>query len=221
MAGEPEPRGDGGRAAPADEIAELFGDRAGRPPDAGRPAVPRPHGRRGLRVLWPVAASLASTATAATILYAGIDVTPLDDRPTLAPPRVPAPASPSGSSAPSATETGPATTPAPDPPSTGRAPPPGDPPARRTVERDDALADLRRSVESGVRACEIRSDVGLDLTNIIDTAIREARRGERDLVDVRIDQLRTKVVTRAREGGIAEERAQRLHRLLDRADEQF
>ncbi|GLZ10375.1 hypothetical protein Acsp04_06100 [Actinomadura sp. NBRC 104425] len=221
MADESELRGGGGRALPADEIVDLPGDRAGRQPAAGRAVAPRPHGRRGLRVLWPVAGSLASTATAATILYTGIDVTPLDDRPTLAPPRASAPESPGDSAGPSATETVPATTPAPDPPSTGRAPPPDKPPARRTPERDDALKNLRRSVENGVRADEIRSDVGLDLTNIIDATIREARRGEHDLVDVRIDQLRTKVVTRTREGGITGERARRLQHLLDEADAQF
>ncbi|GAA4090941.1 hypothetical protein [Actinomadura miaoliensis] len=221
MAGEPDLRGDGRRGTPADEIVDPLGDRAARPQATGRPAAPRPHGRRGLRILWPVAGSLASTATAATILYAGIDMTPLDDRPTLAPPRASAPGTPNTSSRLPATGSAPATTPVPDPPSTGKAPPPAPPPNRRTPGRGDVLRILRTSVENGVRAHEIRSDVGLDLTNLIDAAIREAREGERRLVNVRIDQLRAKVVTRTREDTITGGRAQRLHRLLDDADAQY
>ncbi|GLW61768.1 hypothetical protein Arub01_00120 [Actinomadura rubrobrunea] len=211
----------GRRPAPTDEIVEPLDHRAAPPAAGGRPAGVRARGHRVLRMLLPIAGSLVSTATAATVLYAGIDLTPLDrSQPTLAPPRTSTPGTPPPSFRPPATST--PSSPVPDPPDDD-----SDRPRKRRGsewkrehEDGDALLLLRMSVQNGVEAREIRPDVGLDLTNLIDAAIREARAGIERSVDARIEQLRATVVTRVRERTITPWRASRLQRLIDDADAQ-
>jgi eukaryotic-like serine/threonine-protein kinase len=111
---------------------------------------------------------------------------------------------------------GPTTTPRPGPTATTRptsSPVPTPSPARSTVASTkptlgDAVDRLRRSVDAGRTAGDIRPDVAQDLLNIINNLDRNA-------TPARVDALHHKVDDRIREGGISQTRAAQLHSELD------
>ena len=80
----------------------------------------------------------------------------------------------------------------------------------------DALITLRHAVHEGVRRGDVRDDVGLDLTNVIERILkrnwshRESRRRD-------VDRLHHKISTRAREGAIDDDLADEFHLILERA----
>jgi serine/threonine-protein kinase len=59
-------------------------------------------------------------------------------------------------------------------------------------------------------AREVRPDVAVDLDNVITNLLGELAAGERVDLRQRVTQLRTKIDTRRREGGITNARADRL-----------
>ncbi|MFB4311171.1 hypothetical protein [Actinomadura sp. GTD37] len=163
--------------------------------------------RRGLRVPWLALAGVAATIAAAATLVAGIgDTLPSRDR---SPGRLlplqaasPPPASAPDPDAPDA-----------EPPSAGPPEPAGPPPETRI---HDALLRLRSSVYQGVAAGDVRDDVGLDLTNVIEHILdRPWSPLDRRRADVA--RLQYKISTRAREGAISGRRAERLRLILDAA----
>ncbi|MFA1541135.1 hypothetical protein [Actinomadura monticuli] len=179
--------------------------------------------RHGFRVPWLALAGVAATIVAASTLVVGIGDTlstresagrllPLEaasPSPTASPPPsgtpdpaiTPDPWSPAAE--PSFTET-------PDKPD-----PPPDPPPERRIR--DALFRLRSSVYLGVAAGDVRDDVGLDLTNVIENILdRPWSPLDRRRAD--IASLQQKISTRTREGGISDRRAETFRRILDGAE---
>jgi eukaryotic-like serine/threonine-protein kinase len=114
--------------------------------------------------------------------------------------------------------------PAPAPSGTvSRPAPPGDTGAPTTappVSNADAAAVLtavtrmRPVVDRGLAAGEIRSDVALDLRNVLDNLQRELGAGEPVDVSLRVAQLRDKISRRVGEGGLSEARANELTAIL-------
>jgi hypothetical protein len=204
------------------------------PPDKGTallssPAGPegshgRSNGRRGLRLLWPVAGSLASTATAATILYAGIDVMAVDrSQPILVPPRASVPGTlntMTRTPAPTAMPT--SRIRAPRPSTTAPAEPsaPWENEDRRDTSPRGELFRLESSVREGIDDDEIRSDIGVDLLNLIDDMQDDFRvDGDRRELRWRLQALDAKIRIRLREGAISPNRAGRLRYLVQDAYE--
>ncbi|WP_433183457.1 protein kinase domain-containing protein [Actinoallomurus sp. CA-150999] len=118
-------------------------------------------------------------------------------------------ATPGSRSAQSATGTRAA---APPPPATTRpvrartaATPPG------TV---DALTRMRRTVDEGMAVREVRSDVAVDLDNVITNLTNEVAAGQSVDLRQRITDLRQKILTRLSEGGLTKSRADTLLREL-------
>ncbi|MGP4021986.1 protein kinase domain-containing protein [Actinomadura sp. 3N407] len=78
----------------------------------------------------------------------------------------------------------------------------------------DALGRLRPIVSRGYTSGEIRSDVAIDLNNVI-TNLENDLTADRDIdVDQRIDLLQAKIVTRLRERGLSPDLADELNRVL-------
>ncbi|MEU8797391.1 protein kinase [Spirillospora sp. NPDC048819] len=78
----------------------------------------------------------------------------------------------------------------------------------------DALGRLRPIVSRGYTSGEIRSDVAIDLNNVI-TNLENDLTADRDVdVDRRIDLLQAKIVTRRRERGLSPDLADELNRVL-------
>lgn len=76
------------------------------------------------------------------------------------------------------------------------------------------LSRLQNTVDQGVATDEIRSDVGLDLRNVITNLKNDlGSGGPVDLRD-RAGEIRTKIATRVREGAIARDRAGAMNALL-------
>ncbi|TDC54887.1 hypothetical protein E1281_15085 [Actinomadura sp. KC345] len=71
-------------------------------------------------------------------------------------------------------------------------------------------------MDEGVEQGDVRDDVGIDLTNVIERILDhpgappEQRRAD-------VAHLHHKIATRAREGAIDDDRARELHRILARA----
>ncbi|MFG2250268.1 protein kinase [Spirillospora sp. NPDC048823] len=87
---------------------------------------------------------------------------------------------------------------------------------RRAAETGvaDALGRLRPIVSRGYTSGEIRSDVAIDLNNVI-TNLENDLTADRDVdVDRRIDLLQAKIVTRRRERGLSPDLADELNRIL-------
>ncbi|HLV75806.1 MAG TPA: hypothetical protein VKY91_23720 [Vulgatibacteraceae bacterium] len=168
-----------------------------------RAEEPRPS--KGFRFPWLALAGVLATVVAATTLVVGIGDLLRDDRPpdrllplqAAAPPVTPAPTpSPTGTP-----ESGPETT---------------ETPERSEPRLYEALLRLRFAVGDGVEDGDVRDDVGIDLTNMIEGILRHprsSREGRRDDVAY----LHRKITTRAREGAIDDDRAAQFHWILSRA----
>ncbi|QKW34028.1 hypothetical protein HUT06_08300 [Actinomadura sp. NAK00032] len=158
------------------------------------PAIPRPRHRRGARI---AAATVAATVPAAVaVVLASAPRAPV----TVAPPVRSATVPP--------TTVPPATV----PPATAPERPPAAEPAGTRVR--GALGRLRPIVSRGHAAGQIRSDVALDLTNVI-TSLEHDLTADRD-VDVgrRIALLHDKIATRRREHALSPGLADELNRVL-------
>lgn len=142
-----------------------------------------------------------------------------------------APSGPVASTAPSsaASRTSQPVTPAPDTRTPGSssvtsaAPPPAPPRTARQVRTRtaptpagtvEALTRMRRTVDEGMAAREVRSDVAVDLDNIITALTNEVAAGRRVDLRQRITDLRQKIITRLGEGGLTRGRADALLREL-------
>ena len=78
----------------------------------------------------------------------------------------------------------------------------------------NALSRLRRSVDEGLAASEVRVDVAVDLDNLIGGLESQLSQGEQVDVDERLGELRSRIAQRVAEGGIAKNRADLLDRTL-------
>ncbi|WP_141578323.1 hypothetical protein [Actinomadura sp. WMMA1423] len=180
-----------------------------------------PRAASGVRFPWLALAGVAATIVAATVLVLGIgDTVSSRDGSAgrLLPLQAASPSAPSSAATPwRPPESIPSDPPPPyTPPTTS----PGKPPARSTPPPgrgvDDALLRLRRAVDEGVAAGEVRDDVGLDLGNVIE-GILDRRGRSLDRVRADVAGLRHKIATRTREGAIAGGRAEELRLILDGA----
>ncbi|WP_396449735.1 hypothetical protein [Actinomadura sp.] len=160
--------------------------------------------RYGFRIPWLALAGVAATIIAAATLVAGIGDN-LSSRD-----RSPGPLLPLQAASP--------------PPTAAPEPPDGDPSYPEPPETSappgsrihDALLRLRSSVYQGVAAGDVRDDVGLDLTNVIEGMLdRQWSPLDRRRADVAY--LQHKIATRTREGAISSGRAEKLHLILDDA----
>ncbi|GAA0364307.1 serine/threonine protein kinase [Actinoallomurus spadix] len=171
----------------------------------------------------PMAAGAAAAITAAVI---AVVLSSGDDGSRAA---LTAPSGPVASTAPSsaAPRTSEPVTPAPDARTPGSvtsaAPPPAPPPTARQVRTRtapapagtvEALTRMRRTVDEGTAAREVRSDVAVDLDNIITALTNEVAAGRRVDLRQRITDLRQKIITRLGEGGLTRGRADALLREL-------
>ncbi|WP_433245570.1 hypothetical protein [Actinomadura nitritigenes] len=161
-----------------------------------RPAPPR--ARRGSPFPWLALAGVVATVAAATTLVLGLgDTLAGPDRPRgrLLPLQAASPAV--QTTRPALREerhTG--TTPAPVP----------------SVSFRQALLRLRFAVGQGVAAGDVRADVGVDLTNVIQGMLAHPHHGGSDVAD-----LQHKISTRTREGAITARRSTELHEILTHA----
>jgi serine/threonine-protein kinase len=78
----------------------------------------------------------------------------------------------------------------------------------------DALTRMRRTVDEGLAASEVRADVAVDLDNLISNLLNEIAAGAHVNVNQRVSELRTKIAQRVREGGLTSTRASLLTRTL-------
>ncbi|GAA4626240.1 hypothetical protein GCM10023196_033650 [Actinoallomurus vinaceus] len=74
----------------------------------------------------------------------------------------------------------------------------------------DALTRMRRTVDEGMAVREVRSDVAVDLDNVITNLANELAAGQRVDLRQRVTELRTKILTRLGEGGLTRSRADTL-----------
>ncbi|WP_149261009.1 hypothetical protein [Actinomadura sp. K4S16] len=172
-----------------------------------------PRAPSSVRFPWLALAGVAATIVAATVLVLGIGDT-VSSRDGSADRLLPLQAaSPPATSPP---ETTGSQTPWPPP---AEPPPPTTPPETappRGMSVDGALMRLRRAVDEGVAAGEVRDDVGVDLGNVIEGILdRRARSLDRLRADVA--GLRHKIATRTREGTITGGRAEQFRLILDNA----
>jgi serine/threonine-protein kinase len=99
---------------------------------------------------------------------------------------------------------------------TPRPPAPNSTPQQPQISPDQALSAVRQSVSEGVNAGEIRQDVGVDLDNVLGNLQRDLARGQQVDLRQRVEEIRSKIATRFREGGITLNRANTLNSLLSR-----
>ncbi|MEV3919849.1 hypothetical protein [Actinomadura coerulea] len=171
-----------------------------------REDLPRPP--PGARFPWLALAGVAATVFAATVLVLGIGGT-LSSRDASAGRLLPLQAA--SPPAPSPPEASSPRAPWPPPGSDAAEPPPPQaPPTKPGV--NEILVRLRRAVDEGVAAGDVRDDVGLDLGNVIERMLDHGQRGRADVAS-----LRHKIATRAREGAITGGRAEQLRTILDSA----
>ncbi|MEO3822360.1 hypothetical protein [Actinomadura sp. B10D3] len=101
---------------------------------------------------------------------------------------------------------------------TGTAPPPSTPPRTRPPATDagvtSALGRLRPIVSRGYASGEIRSDVAIDLNNVITNLENDLTSDRQVDVNQRIASLQDKIVTRRRERGLSPDLADELNRVL-------
>lgn len=211
-----EPAGDlsGAHGARPDEHgrAERYHPHHARPrrPERGRFAVPA--GRFMIvAVSGGMVAAFAMTTAILPVVQAAdqradYSLTVVAARPAPAGPAHRRPPAPDGSDGPDGADEQPAR-----PPSPQRA----DPPVRETrLPPVDALNVMRGIVAHGVQSNEIRPDVGLDLNNVLIKLQRRLVAGGPVRLEHRIADLRTKIETRLREGGLTQGRAEQLERAL-------
>ncbi|MEV4008754.1 hypothetical protein [Actinomadura sp. NPDC049753] len=159
------------------------------------------------RFPWLALAGVAATIVAAAVLVLGIGdtVSARDDSAgRLLPLQAASPPAPSPPA-----ESGPRMPSPPPGPDAAEPPPPQAPPKPSVAE---ILVRLRRAVDAGVAAGDVREDVGLDLGNVIERMLDHGQRGRADVA-----ALRYKIATRAREGAITVGRAEQLRVILDGA----
>ena len=204
----------------------MTADREAGGPEPRRDEIRGP--RHGLRVPWLALAGVAATVVAAGTLVAGIgDTLSSRDASTgrllplqaASPPPAdsPDPASPTAeaSAEASAGASAEATPEQPGPPSDRPSDPPSDPPPETRLH--DALLRLRSSVYQGAAEGDVRDDVALDLTNVIEGILRQPwsplarRRAD-------VASLQHKISTRTREGAISDHRAAKFQHILDAAE---
>jgi serine/threonine-protein kinase len=77
-----------------------------------------------------------------------------------------------------------------------------------------ALTSMRRTLDEGAAAGEVRADVAVDFDNLISDLQARLAAGEPVDVSGRIAQLRVKIDQRLREGGLSENRASDLRAAL-------
>lgn len=77
-----------------------------------------------------------------------------------------------------------------------------------------ALSRVRELIARGKERAEIRSDVALDLDQVVTGVQREVAAGRLDVLDQRVQSLLRKVATRLREGGLTRPRAEEINRAL-------
>jgi serine/threonine-protein kinase len=84
-----------------------------------------------------------------------------------------------------------------------------------TADALEALAKMRRSIDEGAAAGQIRPDVALDFNNLI-SALRDRLSAGESVPDLdgRVGQLRVKIDQRLREGGLTDARAHDLRAAL-------
>lgn len=78
----------------------------------------------------------------------------------------------------------------------------------------NALARMRRTVDQGLAASEVRADVAVDLDNIIGGLQAQVAAGDDVDVHQRTDELRTRIAQQVHDGGLARKRADKLNRDL-------
>jgi serine/threonine protein kinase len=78
----------------------------------------------------------------------------------------------------------------------------------------EVLSRMRRSVDEGLAASEVRVDVAVDLDNVIGNLQSQLSTGAHVDVSRRVSELRTKIAQRVREGGLAQNRANDLTQAL-------
>ncbi|MEU9017505.1 hypothetical protein [Actinomadura sp. NPDC048394] len=165
-----------------------------------RAALPR--ARRRSPFPWLALAGVVATIAAAATLVLGLgDTLSGPDRPRgrLLPLQAASPTAPAPRPAPTQggrTFSAPAPAPAPVP----------------SVSFRQALLRLRFAVGQGVATGDVRADVGVDLTNVIQGMLAHPRHGGADVAD-----LQHKISTRTREGAITARRSTELHQILTQA----
>ncbi|XVQ09657.1 serine/threonine-protein kinase [Spirillospora sp. CA-255316] len=125
--------------------------------------------------------------------------------------------SPSPSPTDSATETPPASaepTPTANPAPTRKAGPAQPPPAP-SADPVQVLSRAQRAVDEGTAAGEIRSDVGLDLNNVLGNLRRDLQQNPSVDLRARLAEIHAKIDTRLGEDALTPSRAERLHAILN------
>jgi serine/threonine-protein kinase len=98
--------------------------------------------------------------------------------------------------------------------------PPVSPPAKKSsappalAQEIAALTRIRPIIERGVATGEIRSDVGVDLNNVITNLQNDLVAGQRDDPEQGVTELQTRIATRLWEGGLTQSRADELNTAL-------
>ncbi|GLY90186.1 protein kinase domain-containing protein [Actinoallomurus iriomotensis] len=224
----------GGEEPPAAERAAAY--EAASAYRALAPAEPAPGRHTGTRTLTTVRRPaggegahgrlllVASGTTVAAVAAVGLLLGGSAFRPVAAPGHAPAdsPSPATFNASPEHTVTG-APPPSPKParqrtghPATPSATPSATSPVPGTTPPGaiDALTRMRRTVDEGLAASEVRADVAVDLDNLIGNLQAEIAAGTHVDVDQRVTELRRKIVQRVREGGLAQTRADALTRTL-------
>ncbi|WP_433476153.1 protein kinase domain-containing protein [Spirillospora sp. CA-142024] len=83
------------------------------------------------------------------------------------------------------------------------------------ADPDEVLARAGRSVDDGVAAGEIRSDVGLDLNNVLGNLRRDLQQNPSVDLHARVAEIHNKIDTRLGEQALTASRAARLHAILN------
>ena len=83
-----------------------------------------------------------------------------------------------------------------------------------------ALTKIPPIIQRGLAAGEIRSDVALDLTNVITNLQNDLIAGQRSDPRQGVTELQTKISTRLREGGLTQGRAEELNLALSAVSQQ-
>jgi serine/threonine protein kinase len=209
-----------------EEVASVPRDAdAERPPAADTGVVaPGAHSNEARRRSRRLAAGTIAAAIFAAASAAGAMVLSGQHAGRQAAPGAPGNGAPPAATAPSAPEAPPATTPSPPSGQPGApggaespapsATPPRQPGPTSPQEASAALSRMRSVVDRGRAANEIRSDVALDLDQVIGHLQEDLRSGEPIDLRRRIGQLSTKISQRLREGGLTRQRANQLNDIL-------
>jgi serine/threonine-protein kinase len=216
---------------PAAEVATVLAESA----EPHRPAVPGGAGtlagrahravRRPPRVLRYTAVLLSALVVVAIIALA---LRGGSSKRALPPPtmeaRAPADASGTATAPSTPSPTGGATDspPASTTPTSGPTPMTNPEPTRRTspgrpppADPAEVLSRAQRTVDQGVAAGEVRSDVGLDLKNVLGNLRRDLQQNPSVDLRARLAEIHTKIDTRLSENALTASRAERLHAVLN------